>query len=170
MIMPQLWLNARLRKRHRAMLALLPEVVDLLALCMGAGLDFLSALKRVAAIKAFQRHPLMEELAGTLQEIRVGKRRSDALRAMARRVNLPELTSFVRTLVQADRMGTPLGEVLAIHSEDVRFQRFMRAERAALKAPIKILIPLIFFILPCVALVVGAPIFIQFSKQNPFAK
>lgn len=169
-ILPHLWLRAKVRARQRTIVRLLPEVTDLLALCVGAGLDFLGALNKVVAVKAFKQEPLVEELSFVLQEIKLGKRRFEALKAMARRVNVPEVASFVRTLVQADRMGTPIAEVLAVHSEDVRFERFTRAERAALKAPIKILIPLIFFIMPCVALTVGAPIFIQFMTQNPFAK
>ena len=87
---------------------------------------------------------------------------------MGRRVNAPEMSSLVRTLVQADRMGTPIAEVLSVHSEDMRLERFTWAERQALKAPIKILVPLIFFIMPCVALIVGSPIFLQFMAQNPF--
>ena len=110
----------------------------------------------------------MEELSGALQEMNLGKRRADSLKGMAKRINLAELSSFVRTIVQADRMGTPIAQVLAVHAEDVRSQRFVRAERAALKAPIKILIPLIFCIMPCVAIIVGAPIFLQFMKESPF--
>ena len=167
---PTLWIQSRVQRRHRAILRLLPEVIDLLSLCVGAGLDFLSALNKVTLLKMFRQEPLMQELLVALQEIRLGKRRFDAFKAMAKRVNLPELSSFVRTIVQADRMGTPIEEVLTIHAEDFRLQRFTRAERAALRAPIKILVPLIFCIMPCVAIIVGAPIFIQFMHQNPFAK
>ena len=169
---PDLWLSSHVAKRHKATLRLLPEVIDLLALCMGAGLDFLGALNRVVAVKANvkKKEPLLDELSVVMQEIKFGKRRSEALRAMGKRVNLPELSSFVRTLVQADRMGTPIAEVLAVHAEDVRFQRWTRAERAALKAPVKILVPLIFCILPCVAIIVAAPIFLQFTKMKLFGQ
>lgn len=170
LILPNLWLAARVRRRQRAIVRLLPEVIDLLSLCIGAGIDFLAALNKVVLVKAFQREPLIDEFAIVLQEIKLGKRRVEALKAMMKRVNVSEVTSFVRTLVQADRMGTPIAEVLSVHSDDVRFQRFSRAERMALKAPIKILIPLIFCIMPCVGLVVGAPIFLQFLHQNPFGK
>ena len=169
-IMPDVWLRSRTQRIRKATLRLLPEVIDLLSLCVGAGLDFVGALNRVVALKPFQKEPLVQELAVTLQEVKLGKRRIEALRAMAARVNLPELSSFVRTFIQVDRMGTPIAEAFAIHAEDVRLQRTTRAERAALKAPIKILFPLIFFIMPCVAIIVGAPIFIQFMQQNPFAK
>lgn len=169
-MMPDVWLRSRTRRIQRAILRILPEVIDLLSLCVGAGLDFIGALNRVVLLKAFQQEPLVQELAVALQEIKLGKRRTEALKAMAKRVDLPELSSFVRTLVQADRMGTPIAEAFAIHAEDVRLQQFTKVERAALKAPIKILFPLIFFIMPCVALIVGAPIFIQFMQQNPFAQ
>lgn len=169
---PEVWLRSQIVSRHKAMLRLLPEVIDLLALCMGAGLDFLGALNRVVAAEAGsqKKEPLLEELSVVIQEIKFGKRRSEALKAMGKRVNLPELSSFVRTLVQADRMGTPIAEVLAAHSEDVRFERYNRAERAALKAPIKVLVPLIFCILPCVAIIVAAPIFLQFSRMKVFGQ
>lgn len=163
---PEMWLRSRIRRRYHAVVKLLPEVSDLLSLCVGAGLDFLGALNKVVLVKAIRNEPLVEELSLVLQEIRLGKRRFEALRAMAKRVNIPEVSSLVRTMVQADRMGTPMAEALTIHAEDMRLQRFMRAERAALKAPIKILLPLIFFIMPSVALMVGAPIFIQFTKSS----
>ena len=174
-VLPDLWRQARIRRRRKALVRPLPEVIDLLSLCVGAGLDFLVAINKVVEVMAAQRRgalqgALIEELSAVSQEVRLGKRRSEALKAMARRAGVPEISSFVRTLVQADRMGTPIIEALAIHAEDVRFQRFNRAERAALKAPIKILFPLVFCIMPCVAIIVGAPIFIQFMKQNPFGK
>ena len=169
-VLPSLWLRSRIAKRKRAILRLLPEVLDLLSICIGAGVDFLGALNKVVLIKRGQREPLIEELSMALREIKLGKRRADALRDMAKRVHVPELSSFVRTLVQADRMGTPIAHVLAIHSEDVRLQRFIRAEREALKAPIKILVPLIFCIMPCVAIIVGAPIFLQFMNQSIFSR
>ena len=165
---PDLWRRARITRRNRAILRVLPEVVDLLSLCMGAGLDFLGASNRVVLIDRFKQEPFIEELSLAMQEIKLGKRRAEALKAMAKRVNLSEVSSFVRAFVQADRMGTPVAEVLAMHAEDVRNQRFVRADRAALKAPIKLLVPLIFCIMPCVAIIVGAPVFIQFMKENPF--
>jgi len=169
-VAPDLQLRSRVAKRQRAILRLMPEVIDLLLLCIGAGLDFLVALNKVVAIPRLQREPLIGELSLALQEIKLGKRRAEALRALAKRVNLPELSSFLRTIVQADRMGTPISEVLANHAEDLRLQRFLRAERAALQAPIKILGPLIFCIMPCVAIIVGAPVFLQFMRQNPFGQ
>lgn len=167
---PTLWLWMRIRRRNRAIVRLLPEVLDLLSLCVGGGLGFYDALHRVMLVKAFQREPLIEELSLAIQEIKLGKRRLDALRAMANRTNLPEISSFIRTLMQADRMGTPILEALSIHAKDLRDQRFNRVERAVLKAPIKVLLPLVFFIMPCVALLVAGPIILRFMQHNPFAR
>ncbi len=173
-ILPDMSLRSQVQRRHRAIVRMLPEVVDLLSLCMGAGLDFLGALSRVISVKSGyggrKKEPLLEELSVVMQEIKLGKRRSEALRAMAKRVGLQELSSFVRMLVQADRMGTPIAEVLLSNAEDIRFERYNRAEKAALQAPLKILVPLIFCILPCVAIIVAAPIFLQFMKQGSLIK
>ncbi len=169
-LLPEVWRRSRIKQRNERVLRLLPEVIDLLTLCVGAGVDFLGAINRVVSVKEYRREPLVEELSVALQEMKFGKRKAEALKAMARRVNLQELTSFVRAIVLADRMGTPIADVLAVHAEDVRLMRYNRAERAALKAPIKILGPLIFCIMPCVAIIVGAPVFLQFLRQNPFAK
>lgn len=169
-LLPGLWVKSRLARRRRAIVRLLPEVFDLLSVCISAGLDFLGALHKVVVLPELQKEPLIEELGVVVQEIKLGKRRGDALRAMAKRVQMPEISSFVRTLVQADRMGTPIASVLAVHSEDVRDQRFVRAERAALRAPIKLLFPLICCIMPCVAIIVGAPVLIQFVRYSPFGK
>ena len=169
-LIPQVWLRARIARRQRTIVRLLPEVIDLLALCVGAGLDFIGALNKVLFLKDYHQEPLIQELSLAMQEMKLGKRKVEAMRAMAKRVNLPELSSFVRTLVQADRMGTPISDVFAIHAEDMRLQRFMKAEREALKAPIKILMPLVLCIMPCVAIIVGAPILLQFMRQNPFSQ
>jgi len=169
-LLPEVWRRSRIKQRNERVLRLLPEVIDLLTLCVGAGVDFLGAINRVVSVKEYRREPLVEELSVALQEMKFGKRKAEALKAMARRVNLQELTSFVRAIVLADRMGTPIADVLAVHAEDVRLMRYNRAERAALKAPIKILGPLIFCIMPCVAIIVGAPVFLQFLRQNPFGK
>ena len=94
----------------------------------------------------------------------MGSSRRDALQHLTHRVGLPELSSFVRTLLQADRMGSPMGEALKIQSEEIRMRRYLRGEEVALKAPIKLLFPLFMFILPAVLIVVAGPIFLQFMR------
>lgn len=169
-VSPELWVKSRLKHRQRAIVKLLPEVIDLLSLCMEAGMDFLASLQRVIALKQFQGKPLTQELSAVLQEMKLGRRKAEALREMAQRVDVPELTSFIRAVVITDRMGTSMAQVLGTHSDDVRFQRRIMADRMALKAPMKLLIPLIFCIMPCVAILVGGPILLQFMHQTPLGK
>ncbi len=161
---PNFMLKKMIAKRKDAIGRLLPETVDLLGLCVEAGLDFTTACKWI--IEKVPTNPLIEELAFVLEEIKWGKSRTQALRDMSRRLNVPEVSSFVQTLVQSERMGTPVAEAFAILSEDTRLQRFHRGERIAMAAPIKILIPLIFCILPVIGIVIGGPIFLQFMEGN----
>lgn len=161
-LVPEIWLTKKISKRKDAIARVLPETVDLLGLCVEAGLDFTTATKWV--IDKVPTNPLIEELAFVLEEIKWGKPRTQALRDMAKRLNVSEVSSFVQTLVQAERMGTPVSEAFMILSEDTRLQRFHRGERFAMQAPIKILIPLIFCILPVIAIVIGGPIFLQFMQ------
>jgi tight adherence protein C len=156
------WLKRKIQARHRRISKDLPVVIDLLKLCVGAGMDFMLAVQRV--IRDFRPSPLVDELRVVWQEIQMGKSRRDALKDLAVRASMPEVSSFVRTLIQAGRMGSPIGEALKIHSEEVRMMRFQRGEEAALKAPIKLLLPLIGFILPVVLIIVGGPIYLQFMK------
>ncbi len=167
-ILPNLWLKQKIANRHKAIAKALPDIIDLLALAIGAGLDFMVALGKV--VERAEVGPLTDELRQVWQETKVGKARRDAFKAMAARIGLPDVSSFVRTLIQAERMGTPIGDVMRIQSEQARNWRFQRGERLALKAPIKLLLPLVFFILPVVLIIVGGPIFLQFMTSGPFLK
>lgn len=161
-ILPSLWLKQRIKARQNAIVKALPNVIDLLNLAVGAGLDFMLAVKKL--IERSQPNPLIEELQRLWQETSMGTTRRDALRNMARRVNMPEVSSFARTLVQADRMGTGIEEALRMQSEEALNWRFQRGERQALKAPIKMLFPLLVFILPVVLIIVGGPIILRFLQ------
>ena len=160
--LPDLWINSRVKKRRQGVLRQLPSVIDLLSLTVGAGLDLTSAIDLV--VKKSKPSPLIKELFNISQEARMGKTRREALRTMASRLNIPEVSSLVRTLVQADRMGTGIDEALRIHSEESRLGRFERGERLALQAPLKLLIPLIFCILPVVFIIVAGPIILEFTQ------
>ncbi|MFA6349806.1 MAG: type II secretion system F family protein [Candidatus Omnitrophota bacterium] len=162
--LPEIYLNQQIKKRKYAIARLLPETVDLLSLCVEAGLDFATALGWI--INKVPSNPILEEFSFVLEEIKWGKPRTQALKDMAKRLNIPEISSFVQTLVQAERMGTPVAEAFTILSEDTRTQRFHRGERIALQAPMKILIPLIFCILPVIGIIIGGPIFLQFMGGN----
>ena len=160
--LPDLWINSRIKKRRQQVLRQLPSVIDLLSLTVGAGLDLTSAIDLV--VKKSESSPLVEELFNISQEARMGKTRREALRTMANRLNIPEISSLVRTLIQSDRMGTGIDEALRIHSEESRLVRFEKGERLALQAPLKLLIPLIFCILPVVFIIVAGPIILEFTQ------
>jgi len=161
-LLPVLWLNAKIRKRQHRMRRELPNVIDLLNLCVSGGLDFMLSVQRV--VRDLKRSELTEELAEVYRETQMGASRKEALKNFAWRVDMPEVYSFVRTLTQADRMGTPIAEALKIQSDEIRVRRFQRGEAMALKAPIKLLFPLFVFILPVVLVIVTGPIFLDFIR------
>lgn len=162
--LPDLWLRERIRRRQEQIRRALPDVIDLLSLSVEAGLDFMLAVNRV--VRESEPNPFIEELGKMWQETRIGRTRREALLNMAKRINIPDVSSFVRTLVQADRMGTSIAEALHNLSQEVRMQRFQQTEKLALQAPVKLLIPLMLFILPAVLVVVAGPVLIQFMKQG----
>ena len=163
-VLPDILLNAKVNAKKEAMLSSFPEIVDILDLCIGAGLDFLSALRWV--VEKSDPNPFVEQLEIVLNEISVGKSRTDALRDMAARVKMPDINSFTRTIVQAERMGISIEEALRNLSEDTRATRYQRGERQAIKAGLKMLIPLMICILPVILIVVAGPVIIQFTQGD----
>ena len=161
--LPVMWLNNRTQARRLTITRDLPEIVDLLNLSVSAGSDFMSALGRI--VREFRPCPVRDELGIVLQEVRVGKRRRDALRGFALRLRSPEASTFARTLIQVDRMGTGMAEALLILSEDMRLQRYHWAERFAQQAPMKMLVPLIFSLGSAMVIVAG-PILLQFFRGD----
>ena len=159
--LPILSLQRRIKARRSSVARDLPEVVDLLTLSVGAGTDLIGGLTHI--VKEFRPCPVIEELGVLLSEIRVGKRRRDALRAFAKRLQTPEASTFSRTLIQADRMGTGLVGALKVLFEDMRLQRYHWAERFAQQAPLKMLVPLMLSLASALLIVTG-PIFIQFFR------
>ncbi len=161
-MLPDFYIKRKVAKRKYLIARRLPETIDLLGLCIEAGLDFVNSVKWV--IERTPHTPMTEELAFVAEEIKWGKPRIQALKDMAHRLEIPEMTSFAQTIIQAERMGTPVTEAFTILSEDARAQRFHRGERIALQAPIKILIPLIFCIMPVIGIIVGGPILLTFLQ------
>ncbi len=156
---PLIWLRDRVRARHHAITRALPYNLDLLTLSVEAGLDFAAALGKV--VEKGRKGPLSDELSITLKELKLGKTREEALRNLANRVELQTLTSFVHALIQADKMGTPLGKILRILSTQMRIERTQRAEKLANEAPVKLLLPLIGFIFPTIFIMLFGPIAYQ---------
>lgn len=149
------WLvRKRMEKRKESVLRALPSALDLITVCMEAGLSFDSGLAKVVEKT---RGTLADEFARVLYEMQVGKARRDALKEMAQRVDTRDVSSFVAAIVQADQMGMALGPVMRAQADDVRLRRRQAAEEQAMKAPIKMLFPLIFCILPSMILVVLGP-------------
>jgi tight adherence protein C len=150
-----------LRKgRERHILRSLPGTVDVLSLSVEAGLEFLTAIQRL--VERGGIGPLRDELATILNDIRLGKSRAEALKAFAQRVEIPEVSSFVSVLVQADMLGASIGPVLQQQAERMRVERFQRAEKAGARATQKILLPLVLFIFPAVLVVIIGPVALQF--------
>ena len=158
LLIPDFWLKGRIQTRQGAMRKALPSFLDLLTVSVEAGLGSDAALARVTSR---EEGPLAEEFQRVLQEIRMGKPRRDALKDLGNRTEVKELSGFVAALVQADQLGVSIGNVLRVQAQQMRRSRRQRAEEAAMKAPIKMLFPLVFFIFPSLFIVLLGPAVIQ---------
>lgn len=159
---PRIWLNQQIARRKREILKTLPDALDLLVICVEAGLGFDMAMQRVA--KRWDNE-LGRAFARVLHEIALGRARKDALRDMAARVDLPEMTSFVAAIIQAEQLGTSIAKVLHIQADQMRLRRRQRAEELARQAPIKMLFPLVFLIFPAMFVVLLGPAVLIVIKQ-----
>ncbi len=157
---PDIWLKGMIGRRQKKILRALPYVMDLLTLSVEAGLDFVSGIAKVT--EKAKPGPLVEELAFYLHETQIGTTRSQALRNMAYRINLPQISSFAALLVQADQLGASIGPVLRAQSDLLRAQRFQAAEKAGAAATQKLLFPLVLCIMPAVFIVIFGPILLNF--------
>ncbi|OQA86466.1 MAG: Bacterial type II secretion system protein F domain protein [Lentisphaerae bacterium ADurb.Bin242] len=166
LLYPVSWLHRTIRMRHLSILKALPNVLDLLTLSVEAGKDFLTALRDILAKR--KSDPLGDELKRTLHEIQLGKQRQMALKELGWRVRLPELTSIVNAVIQADELGIGIGQLLRIQGDQLRNKRFARAETLANEAPVKILFPVVLFIFPSVFIILIAPIISQALKTLSF--
>lgn len=162
MYWPVLWLRGRVSRRQDEMRRGLPYALDLLMISVEAGLDFAQALGRI--VKKLGNTPLALELGQTLRDIQLGRTRAQALRELSRRVDLPELNSLVSALIQADQLGSSLGLILRVQADQLRSRRSQQAEKRALEAPVKILLPLILFIFPTVFIMIFGPIALKLLR------
>jgi len=161
-LLPDIWLRLVAVQRKAAIIQTLPDLLDILSVCVDAGLGFDQALFRTAEKL---KGPLAYEVLRTFQEIQMGHSRANALRAMSERIGMPDLTSFVAALIQADQMGVSVSSVLRIQSDSIRSKRRQRAEEAAMKAPLKLLFPLIVFIFPTLFLILLGPALINLIEN-----
>jgi len=155
---PNMYLYQKSYDRTAQIQRALPDALDLMSISVEAGLAFDAALAQVARNT---EGPFAAELARVLQEMQIGLGRAHALRALAERTNLPDLRSFCSAMVQADAFGIPIGQVLRIQSAEIRVKRRQRAEEAAQKIPVKIMVPLVLFILPSLFIAVLGPAIIN---------
>jgi tight adherence protein C len=157
---PDYIVNSKIRTRQERIRAQLPDALDLLAVSVEAGLGFDSAVTRL--IDSLEG-PLIDEFNLTLSEIRVGESRPEALRKLAERAGVSELSAFTRALIQADTLGISLGRILRIQAADARDKRQLAAEERAMKAPIKMLFPTVLFIFPSMFIVTIGPAFLSLT-------
>jgi tight adherence protein C len=161
---PDLWLNDHTKARNLAMLKALPFMLDIVTLGIESGLNLTSALAQ--AVDKCKPGPLIVEVNRVLREVRGGKQRVEALRDMADRLDFPPISSLVSALIQGELMGSSLGPILRAQSDQRRTERFQRAEKLAMEAPVKMLGPLILFIFPCTFVVLGFPIVVKFLQAG----
>jgi tight adherence protein C len=163
-LLPSLWLSNKVKKRQMQIFHDLPDVLDLMTVCVEAGLSMDAAMVRVCQDSLFRKSPLIREMDVSLQETRAGKHRADALRDMGERTMEDDLKSFVAMLIQTERLGTSLAQSLRVHSDSLRIVRRQRAEEAAAKIPIKLMFPLVFFIFPALLFIILGPGVIRVIK------
>jgi tight adherence protein C len=163
--LPDAVLSLRIRRRQRELLHAFPDALDLLRLCVQAGLGLDAAIERVGREMRYARPVLFEELAITGLALRAGSSRTEALRNLAQRVGLKDIDALVSMLIQADRFGTSVSESLTVHADALRTQRRLRAEEAAAKLPVKLLFPLIFCVFPSLLTVLLGPVVVTIARQ-----
>jgi tight adherence protein C len=154
---PDFWLRNRIKVRQREITHALPDILDLLMVCVEAGMGFDAAVARVAEQPEGRHSPLHQEMLRMHLEVRAGRPRAEALRALGERTGVDEIKAMVSAFIQTEKLGTPLGKTLRVHSDSARVQRRHRAEERAHLAPLKMLFPTVFFLMPSFFLVTLAP-------------
>jgi tight adherence protein C len=162
---PGFLVGSRARRRRDRVQSELPDALDLLAVSVEAGMGFDGAISKLTE---HMHGALIDEFGLALTEMRVGESRQDALKKMSSRVDSPELSAFVRSIIQADQLGISLGRILRVQAVDTRLKRQAAAEEKAMKAPIKMLFPTVIFIFPAMFIVVLGPALIGLAKVFAF--
>lgn len=161
---PEIWLRDVRARREKEILKALPVYLDFITLAVEAGLNLTGAIKQ-----AMDKGPpgaLRNEFQMITRDLRAGVPRADALRRMENRLNMKAITSFVGTVIQAEKMGASLGAALRVQSQQRRIERFQRAEKLAMEAPVKLILPLIAFIFPVTFIVLAYPIVVKFMQEG----
>lgn len=161
---PTIWLKDVHARRKKDVLRALPVYLDFITMAVEAGLNLNGALNQ--AMDKGPPGPLRNELYMVVRDLRAGVTRPDALRRMEKRLQMEEITSFVGTVIQAEKMGARLGSALRVQALQRRTERFQRAEKLAMEAPVKLILPLIVFIFPVTFIVLGFPIVMKFMMEG----
>jgi tight adherence protein C len=164
MFSPELWLSAAVRREQLSLEHALPDALDLMVVCVEAGLTMDAALQRVSKELALAHPSLARELGITHVETQMGVPRADAMRKLANRTGSAALKSLTAMLIQADRFGTSIAGALRVYSDSLRVKRQFAAQEMAAKAAVKITFPLVFCIFPAIMTVAGGPAMIQISR------
>lgn len=163
--LPDLYLHLRTEERKRKIFEGFPDALDLMVVCVEAGMGLDAAIKRVGDEIALQHKVLGEEFKILSLELRVGKPRAEALRNMAMRTDLEDISGLVTLLIQTDRFGTRVAQALRVHSDAMRTKRYLRAEEMAAKLPVKMVFPLILFIFPALFVTIIGPAVIRIYRN-----
>lgn len=161
---PDLWLSERRKKRQRMVIRDLPTFLDFIIMSVEAGLNITGGIEQ-ATLKGPQG-PLNQEFNRLLRDLRSGLPRAEALRRMSDRMDMSQMSSFTGTLIQADRVGASLGVALRAQATQRREERFLRAEKLALEAPVKMMLPLVMFFFPLIFLFLGYFIFLRMKQEG----
>jgi tight adherence protein C len=148
------WLRRRVRRRRADIQADLPDVIDVLVVCVEAGLTFESAMEKV--VEKYD-HALAYEFGRVMQEIRLGRHRLEALNEMARRAGVDELNNFVQAIIQSEQLGSGISRILRIQSDEIRQKRFLTAQERGAKASLKMLLPMLGCIFPTLWIILLGP-------------
>ena len=161
---PEIWLRDVRTRRYKAVQKALPVYLDFITMAVEAGLNLTGAINQ--AMEKGPTGPLRHEFFMVVRDLRSGLPRADALRRMEKRLSMMEITSFVGTVIQAEKMGARLGAALRSQAEQRRTERFQRAEKAAMEAPVKLIGPLMIFIFPITFIVIGFPIVVKYMSSG----
>lgn len=156
--LPHLMLTSRITNRQSEIRKAMPDALDLLTICVEAGLGFDAAMSKVSEKWDNQ---LSLAFARTIREIQLGKTRRDAMKAMSERLDIAEMTSFVAAIIQSEQLGVSMAKILRIQSDQMRMKRRQRAEEEAHKAPVKMVLPMAFLMFPTIMIIVLTPAAIQ---------
>lgn len=159
---PQLWLQGKIDSRQKEIQKAMPDALDLLTICVEAGLGFDAAMSKVSEK---WENELSMAFARAIREVQLGKVRREALKDMSDRIDLAEMTSFIAAVIQSEQLGVSMARVLRIQSEQMRMKRRQRAEQEAHKAPIKMLLPMAFLTFPSIFIVLLTPAAIQMMNN-----